>query len=1089
MMGSLSLPGLAQSAQEGFGKNRLQHQRFNWRNLSAANFDIYYYDSGTRLANFAIRFLETEFDKITDILGYTPYYKAKIFIYNSITDLQQSNVGIDNDLVITGGQTDFYKSQVEIPFTGSEVDFKSELRRGVAQMLIREMMFGGSLKDMLQSAYLGKFNEWFLLGAAAYVADGWSQEMDDQLRDLFRSKRAKKPNLYEGREAILIGQSIWNFIAEEYGAANISNILNLARIIRNERNSIGNSLGIGYGRFLTRWQTYYRDLAQEANQATQALEYDFKLRKHNRKNRIFNEFKINPAGNKIAYSENRNGRYRVVVQNLQNRRRKTYMRSGYKAIGQRYDENIPLLSWRDNNNLGIMYVKKGQVRLKVLNAKKKKTYFRKWEFFNHVSGFDFSDDGNFLVMSADRQGQVEFKTGQNDIYWFDIEKVNLEVLTDDWYDDQDPMFLTNSNRAFVFSSNRIKDTLSTTLRTEQGNYAEQVNNFDIFIYDPASSQTRLERLTNAPGPERKPRLLDDKTILYLNESSGISQLYAVNRQTKRNLALSNTPQSLLRFDVNMAENGLAYLTTEKGRFFPYYKKDFDFNQSLVAPFQTERAKTLAARTPQANATSQLPPKTPEGFEPTQPLPTETYGSDEVDTDNYVFDPDIVAQKQSGLEKAQEKMLEQAKNSRKNEVKVIGPYDYSPRFGPENLITSIQIDPLRGWGILLNASTSDLLENHEFQLGFNIIADLRSNDISAEYRYRGRRVDFGVKYERNKYFFNSGNVFQTYLLNRYSGTVSYPIRNTSRISVSPTYVTTKSIHTGLVGSNPLLYSVPSNQFHYAGAKLEYVYDNTVRNGQNMILGTRIKASFESLFNVFMSDHIKAFDIANSEFNFSKLSLDVRNYTKIHRDLIFATRVAYGRFMGNSPKSFMVGGMDNWLFNQVGNGGRDFNPADTEFRTDRFFINPNGEIFYFGNEDIVFNEFVTNLRGFDFNKISGENFFLVNLELRFPFIKYLFGRRVNSNFLKNLQIAGFYDIGTAWTGISPFNRENSTNTRRIIQPPFEAIVNDFKNPWLVGYGFGVRTILLSYYLKMDVAWAVEDFVTTDTPRFYFTLGYDF
>ena len=129
--------------------------------------------------------------------------------------------------------------------------------------------------------------------------------------------------------------------------------------------------------------------------------------------------------------------------------------------------------------------------------------------------------------------------------------------------------------------------------------------------------------------------------------------------------------------------------------------------------------------------------------------------------------------------------------------------------------------------------------------------------------------------------------------------------------------------------------------------------------------------------------------------------------------------------------------------------------------------------------------------NYNKIAGENFFLANLEIRFPIIKYLFGKRVNSNFLKNLQLVGFYDVGSAWTGISPFNRENSLNTRTIgnNQSPFTATVNDFKNPWLAGYGAGLRTVLLGYYLKFDVAWAIEDFIVADKPKFYLTFGYDF
>ncbi|NJO01535.1 MAG: hypothetical protein HC880_07465 [Bacteroidia bacterium] len=86
-----------------------------------------------------------------------------------------------------------------------------------------------------------------------------------------------------GDEAVLVGQSIWNYIAEEYGVANISNILNLARIIRNERNAIGSSLSIRYKTFLKRWENYYTQTGSEALQATDEPVYDFRLRKRNKK--------------------------------------------------------------------------------------------------------------------------------------------------------------------------------------------------------------------------------------------------------------------------------------------------------------------------------------------------------------------------------------------------------------------------------------------------------------------------------------------------------------------------------------------------------------------------------------------------------------------------------------------------------------------------------------------------------------------------------------------------------------------------------------------------------------------------------------
>ncbi len=1108
----LAQPSLyAQSTQDKFGANRVQHQEFEWKNLSTANFDIYYYQYGSRLANFATRFLETEFDQITKILGYPPYYKSKIFIYNSISDLQQSNVGIDNDQIIIGGQTDFLKSQIEIPYTGSEEEFKKELKRGVAVLLVREMMFGGSLKEMLQSSYLNKFSDWFLLGAAAYVSEGWSEEMDDHMRDLFRKRRVRKPSLLEGDDAIIVGQSIWNFIAEEYGPSNISNILNLARIIRNERNSIGSSLGINYKRFLDRWEAYYANMSENTTQNTSTRGFDFKLRKHNQKNRVFNEFKINPSGSKIAYSEMRGGRYKVVVQDLQTRRRKVLFKNGYKAIGQRFDYNVPLLSWRDNNNLGIVYIKEGENKLIVLNPKKKVTYKRDWVFFNHISGFDFSDDGNTLVISADRKGDITFKTGQNDLFLFDIEGVNLKVITDDWFDDQDPVFLPNSNTAFVFSSNRTSDTLSSTTRTEQGNFDKALKNYNLFSYDPRASSTRLTPITNSTGRDMKPRFLDPNTIVYLNDDSGIFQLKKVNQQTKASQQLTNFTQSIRRFEVNPLDKGLAYLMIQKGKTYPYYKSEFDYSQNINSEFQTKRALMLNSKDPQKTILEDSKPtqNNPEGFQPIKETNAEVYGPDEVNTDNYVFEADIAAEKRSGLDKAQGTMLERVQSAKKNEIKVIGPYEYEPRFRTENLLTSFKVDPLRGWGFLADFTASDLLENHKIRAGAFLTGDLRSSSYYGEYQFLGKRLDYSGRIDRNFYQFINQNYFQYHALNSFKGTVSYAIRNTSRISISPTYLWLNSTLTGV----NFLYSEPNNNYHYGGLKAEYVYDNTLVNGQNMISGTRVKASYERYFGLTTSANLKNAGVSINNIGFDKISIDIRNYTKIHRDLIFATRVVYGRFGGAAPKNFMLGGMDNWIFNNVersnsqqspqnvtaanipvntilpSQNNNSSDPAETNFLAAS--ADPTQDINYFGNENVVFNEFITNLRGFNFNKTSGQNVFVANLELRFPIVKYLFGKRVNNPFFKNLQVVGFYDIGSAWTGISPFNRENSQNTRNIgtEQSPFTATVNDFKNPWLVGYGFGARTVLLGYYLKLDVAWALEDFVVADKPKFYFTFGYDF
>ncbi len=85
ILGSSSLH--AQQSREVFGKNRIQYRQFDWVYLSGENFDVYYYDARKAMAQEALEFLEGEFDRITDLIGYPPYFKTKVFVYNSLSDL------------------------------------------------------------------------------------------------------------------------------------------------------------------------------------------------------------------------------------------------------------------------------------------------------------------------------------------------------------------------------------------------------------------------------------------------------------------------------------------------------------------------------------------------------------------------------------------------------------------------------------------------------------------------------------------------------------------------------------------------------------------------------------------------------------------------------------------------------------------------------------------------------------------------------------------------------------------------------------------------------------------------------------------
>ena len=93
------------------------------------------------------------------------------------------------------------------------------------------------------------------------------------------------------------------------------------------------------------------------------------------------------------------------------------------------------------------------------------------------------------------------------------------------------------------------------------------------------------------------------------------------------------------------------------------------------------------------------------------------------------------------------------------------------------------------------------------------------------------------------------------------------------------------------------------------------------------------------------------------------------------------------------------------------------------------------------------------------------------------------------IKN-QLISFFDIGSSWSGKSPFNTDNSINIWVINDPGsvFDAEVVNSKNPWLSSFGWGIQSLIMDYYVKIDFAKPIEDY-KVGKPKLHFSIGYSF
>ncbi|MFN3939949.1 MAG: hypothetical protein ACK4IY_05140, partial [Chitinophagales bacterium] len=97
-------------------------------------------------------------------------------------------------------------------------------------------------------------------------------------------------------------------------------------------------------------------------------------------------------------------------------------------------------------------------------------------------------------------------------------------------------------------------------------------------------------------------------------------------------------------------------------------------------------------------------------------------------------------------------------------------------------------------------------------------------------------------------------------------------------------------------------------------------------------------------------------------------------------------------------------------------------------------------------------------------------------------------IKAQMIKNFQIVGFFDAGTAWEGKSPFDQENPYNNVTFGQAPLSVDVNFFRDPVVAGFGWGLRTTIFGYFLRVDRARGIELNGLTDG-YWYFSLSLDF
>ena len=372
------------------------------------------------------------------------------------------------------------------------------------------------------------------------------------------------------------------------------------------------------------------------------------------------------------------------------------------------------------------------------------------------------------------------------------------------------------------------------------------------------------------------------------------------------------------------------------------------------------------------------------------------------------------------------------------------------------------------GILLKANFKDLFEDYEFIGGIRIPTTFNGAEYFLIFNDKKKRLDkqYAVYRKNTRYSMENGTSVPNrseanVLLGQYS--LRYPLDIFRSLRVTAKIRRDRSVQ---LATDLAAFNRPTRSVQRAGLKLEYVFDNTLDVALNIKNGSRYKI-YTEFFKSFDVEVLDGFSLSFDDGFLGVVGVDARHYQRILKHSVFATRFAGASSFGSQRISYFLGGVDNWLF-----------PLYNE------------EIPVGASPDyeVAYNTLASNMRGFRINIRNGNSYALANAELRMPVFKYI-SKRIRSSFFRNFQVVGFFDVGTAWSGLSPFSDDNPLNTTFIGNGELVSVkVNYFRDPVVAGYGFGVRSVLFGYFLRLDYAWGIETRRVQD-PRIYVSLGMDF
>ncbi|HEY6905964.1 MAG TPA: hypothetical protein VI230_00765, partial [Ignavibacteriaceae bacterium] len=480
-----------------FGRNKVQYESFDWKVLRTEHFNIYYYGEFEEIAEIGASYAEDAYDELKVRFDNLVTHPIPLIFYNTSLHFQQTNTtpGLIPDAV--GGFFEFIKGRVVIPFTGSIHDFKHVIRHELVHVFMTTKVLNLFSDHRIPSDRYPPL--WFTEGLAEYMSTPTDAQAEMVMRDaVINNYFVSLENIYSIYGTFLMykeGQSFLQYVESAYGPEKVLLLIDNLWMSSDFTYILEHTLGKKIEEIDSDWLDYLK-------RKYYPLLADKSSLQHSAKQLTHFGFNFSPVAYKangetwIYFPANRDGYsslYRLKINDSKNsdsqpelvlRGEKTAELEAFHLFQSSIDisgDGLVAFVTRSGATDAIHFysIPEGDVINKFQN-----------ENLISISSPKFSRDNESVVFDAIDQ------KGFSDIYIYNLKSKELTRLTNDNYDDKDPVFGV-TDAQIIFSSDRTA--------------GKNARYYNLFSFDLSTHV--IKYITNLPANVSAPVLSPDRKAL------------------------------------------------------------------------------------------------------------------------------------------------------------------------------------------------------------------------------------------------------------------------------------------------------------------------------------------------------------------------------------------------------------------------------------------------------------------------------------------------------------------------------------------------------------------------------------------------